>query len=74
MECQYVLTKTIYVGYTTYGIAYVEYDDHRPILIETYPDLSSEMVLVEDLVERCNHLLQDHYQLRDIVEDFLGSI
>ena len=70
---QYLLLTTQYGGYTTYGIGYVEYDGDRPILIETYPDLCHIALPVERLVESCNRSQLDHYHLRDVIEDFLGS-
>lgn len=73
MSNHYLLTATTYSDYISYGIAYVEYDDARPILIESYPDLCLTASKVEQLVESCNRGQLDLYHFCDVVEDFLGS-
>ena len=68
----YILTTTTYTGYTTYGIAYIEYDITRPILVETYPDLNSDKERVLKFVDECNECLGSLHELADAVEAFLG--
>ena len=70
----YILISTAYSDMISYGIAYAEYDAGRPILIETYPDLSFRKSQVIKLVEYCNSSNLDHYLLRQTVELFLSNL
>ena len=73
MKNNYFLITTTYAGFTTYGIAYVEYDVDRPILIETYPDLSPVRCRVERFVDACNRN-SDKCVLCEAVQQFLESL
>lgn len=74
MKSGYLLIATSYAGFTTYGIAYTEYDACRPVLIETYPDLSPLVSRVQKLVDDCNRDLLHRCHLRQTVELFLSSL
>ena len=73
MDNSYILIITTYADYTTYGIAYVEYDNRRPYLIETYPDISPDPEKVQKLVDECNRKMISHRELLDAIEEFLAG-
>ena len=67
---RYVLLSTVFCGNRTYGIGLVEYDGSRPVLIESWPDLSRSVSRVRRFVNACNRLGLDPVHLRDAAEDF----
>jgi len=50
----------------TYGITYS--DDNTELVI---PDVSTDINLVKDLIEKCNDFELDPNQLKDVIEDSL---
>ena len=74
MKSAYLLLETAYAGYVTYGIAYAEYDGARPVLVETYPDLSPLASRVRRLVDACNRDLLPRSALRETVARFLETL
>lgn len=74
MRSGYLLIATSYAGFVTYGIAYAEYDGARPVLIETYPDLSPLASRIERLVDACNRDLLPRSALRETVARFLETL
>lgn len=78
MEYRYIVVQNTYQsGSTTrigYGIAVVtEYDGVITVLISVL-DLSTDIHLVEGLVERCNSQELDPIHLRDVVADFFATV
>lgn len=71
---RYVVLVTTYLGQRTYGIGLVRYDGWRPVLIETYADLTHRRTAVAELVRTCNREQLDPSQLSDVVKDFVASL
>ena len=71
---RYILILTVYAGHKTYGVGYVEYDDGRPVLIASVPDLSPDKSAVKRFVRSCNSIGLDPRDLRALAKDFLESL
>lgn len=78
MRCRYIVVQNTYQnGRNTrigYGIAAVTEYDGVITVLNSVSDLSADIQLVEDLVERCNSQELDPIHLQDVVTDFFATI
>lgn len=70
---RYILVESIYDTRTTYGIALADCADEYPVIIEVFPDLSSDKERVKDFVKLCGELELAPLHLSDAVYDFLAE-
>ena len=74
MQCTYEVIENLYKNgekiRIAFGIAAIE--SVNKTVLESYPDLSINFDLVENLVNTCNRLELSIIHLRDVVEDFLA--
>ena len=74
---QYIWIESSYsangVLYTTYGIAYADFSDGVPVILETIPDLSTNKERVRQLVKLCTKLQLSPIHLHDVIDDFLAE-
>ena len=78
MEHKYIVVQNVYKNAdatrVSFGIAVVvEYDGITTVL-ESIPDLSSDIKPVERLVELCNNEKLDPIHLQDVVNDFFAIV
>lgn len=78
MEYRYIVVQNAYLGDNntriSYGIAVVTEYDGVTTVLDSVSDLSSDVQLVEGLVERCNSQELDPIHLKDIVTDLLATV
>lgn len=78
MEYRYIVVQNTYQsGRNTrigYGIASVTEYDGVITVLNSVSDLSSDIQLVEGLVERCNSKRLDPIHLQDVVTDFFATV
>lgn len=73
---KYIVTRTTYLGetiHTSYGIAAVEESNGDWIILQTIPDITTDISQARYLARRCTSGELDPIHLRDVVEDFLDS-
>lgn len=74
---QYIWIESSYsangVLYTTYGIAYADFSDGVPVILEAIPDLSTNQDRVQHLAALCTELRLSPMHLRDVIDDFLAE-
>ena len=77
MEYTYIVVQITYKnGDSTrigFGIAAVEEYDGVTTILESIPDISSDINPIGCLVEVCNDLQLDPIHLQDVVTDFLAT-
>ena len=77
MEHKYIVVQSTYkngdITRIGFGIAAVEEYDGVTTILESIPDLSSDINPIECLVEVCNDLQLDPINLQDVVTDFLAT-
>lgn len=78
MEYRYIVVQNTYQsGSTTrigYGIAVVTEYDGVITVLNSVSDLSADVQLIEELVERCNSQELDPIHLQDVVADFFATV
>ena len=78
MEHKYIVVQSTYkngdITRIGFGIAAVEEYDGVTTILESIPDLSSDINPIECLVEVCNDLQLDPIHLQDVVTDFLATV
>lgn len=78
MEYRYIVVQNTYQsGRNTrigYGIAVVTEYDGVITVLNSVSDLSADVQLIEELVERCNFQKLDPIHLQDVVADFFATV
>jgi hypothetical protein len=78
MGYRYIVVQNIYrSGRNTrigYGLAAVTQYDGVTTVLNSVPDLSADIQLVEGLMERCNSQGLDPIHLQDVVADFFATV
>ena len=78
MEYRYIVVQNTYQsGRNTrigYGIAVVTEYDGVITVLNSVSDLSADVQLIEELVERCNFQELDPIHLQDVVADFFATV
>ena len=70
---RYILVESKYDTRTTYGIALADCSDEYPVIIEVFPDLSSDKERVNGFVRLCGELELAPLHLPDAVYNFLAE-
>lgn len=77
MDILYTIIKNTYFlngeERESYGIAAVDKNDGNTVL-DSVPDISSDMHRVEILTMLCNGFQVSYIHLRDVIADFLGNV
>ena len=74
MKQHYVSICSTFEDVQTYGIAFVQKQNGRYVITESYIDLCADNKKVDNLVNTCNDLKLDPIHLQDIVADFLTEL
>ena len=70
---RYIPVSCTAANRTCYGIAYAALYDGSVVLLESYPDLTSDPQVMEWFAALCTLLDLDPVHLQDVVEDFLAE-
>ena len=78
MEYKYIVVQSTYKNADStrigFGIAAVEEYDGVTTILESIPDLSSDIEPIERLVKVCNNLQLEPIHLQDVATDFLATV
>jgi hypothetical protein len=78
MEYRYIVVQNMYesgsITRIGYGIAVVTEYDGVITVLNSVSDLSVDVQLIEELVERCNSQELDPIHLQDVVADFFATV
>jgi hypothetical protein len=74
MKCRYILLKCILEKRESYGVAAVcDYDDTE-VILESFTDLSTDRIAIEEFVNKCNLYELSICHLGDAVDDLLAEL